>query len=126
MATSRRRILIVEDSATMRQLLAFALRRLANVEVVEARDGVDGLRKLMAEHFDVVLVDINMPVLDGLRLIQLIREEPGHSGLRIVVITTEGASADREKAMALGADAYLTKPVQAGDVLSIVKGLLSV
>jgi two-component system chemotaxis response regulator CheY len=71
-----------------------------------------------------VLVDINMPVLDGLRLIQLIREEPGHSGLRIVVITTEGASADREKAMALGADAYLTKPVQAGDVLSIVKGLL--
>jgi two-component system chemotaxis response regulator CheY len=124
MATSRRRILIVEDSATMRQLLAFALRRLPNVELVEARDGVDGLKKLMAEHFEVVLVDINMPVLDGLRLIQLIREEPGHSGLRIVVITTEGASADREKAMALGADAYLTKPVQAGDVLSIVKGLL--
>jgi two-component system chemotaxis response regulator CheY len=121
---SRRRILIVEDSATMRQLLAFALKRLPNVELIEARDGVDGLKKLMAEHFDVVLVDINMPVLDGLRLIQLIREEPGHSGLRIVVITTEGASADRDKAMALGADAYLTKPVQAGEVLSVVKGLL--
>jgi two-component system chemotaxis response regulator CheY len=121
---SRRRILIVEDSATMRQLLAFALRRLPNVEIAEARDGVDGLRKLMSEHFDLVLVDINMPVLDGLRLIQLIREEPGHSGLHVVVITTEGASADREKAMALGADAYLTKPVQAGEVLSIVKGLL--
>jgi two-component system, chemotaxis family, chemotaxis protein CheY len=121
---SRRRILIVEDSATMRQLLAFALRRLPNVEIVEARDGVDGLKRLMGDHFDVVLVDINMPVLDGLRLIQLIREEPGHSGLRIVVITTEGASADRDKAMALGADAYLTKPVQAGEVLSIVKGLL--
>jgi two-component system, chemotaxis family, chemotaxis protein CheY len=124
MATSRRRILIVEDSATMRQLLAFALRRLPNVELIEARDGVDGLKKLMGDHFDLVLVDINMPVLDGLRLIQLIREEPGHSGLRIVVITTEGASADRERAMALGADAYLTKPVQAGEVLSIVKGLL--
>ena len=123
MAT-RRRILIVEDSATMRQVLAFALRRLPDVEIVEARDGVDGLRKLMSDHFDTVLIDINMPVLDGLRLIQLIREEPGHSGLRIVVITTEGASADRERAMALGADAYLTKPVQAGEVLSIVKGLL--
>jgi two-component system chemotaxis response regulator CheY len=121
---SRQRILIVEDSATMRQLLAFALRRLPNVEIVEARDGVDGLKKLMGEHFELVLVDINMPVLDGLRLIQLIREEPGHSGLRIVVITTEGASADRDKAMALGADAYLTKPVQAGEVLSVVKGLL--
>ena len=122
--TTRRRILIVEDSATMRQVLAFALRRLPDVEIVEARDGVDGLRKLMSDHFDAVLIDINMPVLDGLRLIQLIREEPGHSGLRIVVITTEGASADRERAMALGADAYLTKPVQSGEVLSVVKGLL--
>jgi two-component system chemotaxis response regulator CheY len=122
---AKRRILIVEDSATMRQLLGFALKRLpGGATVVEARDGVDGLRKLMAEHFDLALVDINMPVLDGLRLIQMIREEPGHEGLRIVVITTEGASADRDKAMALGADAYLTKPVQAGEVLSVVKGLL--
>lgn len=121
---ANRRILIVEDSATMRQLLAFALKRLPAVTVVEAHDGLDGLRKLMAEHFDLALVDINMPVLDGLRLIQMIREEPGHQGLRIVVITTEGASADRDKAMALGADAYLTKPVQAGEVLSVAKGLL--
>jgi two-component system chemotaxis response regulator CheY len=121
---ANRRILIVEDSATMRQLLSFALKRLPGASVVEARDGVDGLRKLMGEHFDLALVDINMPVLDGLRLIQMIREEPGHEGLRIVVITTEGASADRDKAMALGADAYLTKPVQAGEVLSVVKGLL--
>ena len=121
---ANRRILIVEDSATMRQLLSFALKRMPGASVVEARDGVDGLRKLMSEHFDLALVDINMPVLDGLRLIQMVREEPGQEGLRIVVITTEGASADRDKAMALGADAYLTKPVQAGEVLSVVKGLL--
>ena len=121
---ANRRILIVEDSTTMRQLLSFALKRLPGASVVEARDGVDGLRKLMGEHFDLALVDINMPVLDGLRLIQMVREEPGQEGLRIVVITTEGATADRDKAMALGADAYLTKPVQAGEVLSVVKGLL--
>jgi two-component system chemotaxis response regulator CheY len=122
---ANRRILIVEDSSTMRQLLSFALKRLPGASIVEARDGVDGLRKLMGEHFDLALVDINMPVLDGLRLIQMVREEPGQERLRIVVITTEGASADRDKAMALGADAYLTKPVQAGEVLSVVKGLLS-
>lgn len=121
---AKRRILIVEDSDTMRRLLSFALKRLPGASIVEARDGVDGLRKLMGEHFDLALVDINMPVLDGLRLIQMIREEPGQEGLRIVVITTEGARADRDKALALGADAYLTKPVQAGEVLSIVKGLL--
>lgn len=122
---AKSRILIVEDSATMRQLLSFALKRLPGASIVEACDGVDGLRKLMGEHFDLALVDINMPVLDGLRLIQMVREEPGQEGLRIVVITTEGATADRDKAMALGADAYLTKPVQAGEVLSVVKGLLS-
>ena len=85
---------------------------------------MDGLRKLMADGFDLVLVDINMPVLDGLRLIQLIRQEPQQDELRIVVITTEGATADRDKAMELGADEYLTKPVQAGNVLSVAKGLL--
>ena len=120
----RHRILIVEDSATMRQLLAFALKRIPGAEITEAKDGVDGLRKLMADHFDLALVDINMPVLDGLRLIQLIRQEPQQDELRIVVITTEGATADRDKAMELGADEYLTKPVQAGNVLSVAKGLL--
>jgi two-component system chemotaxis response regulator CheY len=121
---ARHRILIVEDSATMRQLLAFALKRIPGAEITEAKDGVDGLRKLMADRYDLVLVDINMPVLDGLRLIQLIRQEPQQDELRIVVITTEGATADRDKAMALGADEYLTKPVQAGNVLAVAKGLL--
>ena len=121
---ARHRILIVDDSATMRQLLAFALKRIPGAEITEAKDGVDGLRKLMADRYDLVIVDINMPVLDGLRLIQLIRQEPQQDELRIVVITTEGATADRDKAMALGADEYLTKPVQAGNVLSVAKGLL--
>lgn len=123
---ARHRILIVEDSATMRQLIGFALKRIPGLEITEAKDGMDGLRQLMAAHYDLVVVDINMPVLDGLRLIQLIREEPEHNDVRIVVITTEGANADREKAMALGADAYLTKPVQAGEVLSVAKGLLRI
>ena len=60
----QRRILIVEDSPTMRQLLVFALRRLKNVEIVEAQDGMDGLRKVSNDHFDLALIDINMPVYD--------------------------------------------------------------
>jgi two-component system chemotaxis response regulator CheY len=121
---SRRRILIVEDSPTMRQLLAFALKRLKDAEVVEASDGMDGLRKVTSDHFDLALVDINMPVMDGLKLIHLIRDEESLKAMPIVVITTEGADEDRERAMALGADEYLTKPVQAGKVLAVVKGLL--
>jgi two-component system chemotaxis response regulator CheY len=121
---ARHRILIVEDSPTMRQLLVFALKRLQGVELVEARDGMDGLRKVTSDHYDLALVDINMPVMDGLKLIHLIRDEESLKGMPIVVITTEGAEEDRARALALGADEYLTKPVQANRVLAVVKGLL--
>ena len=120
----RQRILIVEDSPTMRQLLVFALRRLKDVEIVEANDGMDGLRKVSSDHFDLALIDINMPVMDGLKLISLIRGEDSLSSIPIVVITTEGATEDRERALALGANEYLTKPIQANRVLSVVKGLM--
>ena len=120
----KQRILIVEDSPTMRQLLVFALRRLKDVEIVEAQDGMDGLRKVSSDHYDLALVDINMPVMDGLKLISLIRNDENLSEIPIVVITTEGAKEDRERAMSLGANEYLTKPIQANRVLSVVQGLL--
>jgi two-component system chemotaxis response regulator CheY len=120
----RHRILIVEDSPTMRQLLAFALKRLKQVDVVEAQDGMDGLRKVTSDHFDLALVDINMPVMDGLKLISLIRGEETLQQMPIVVITTEGAEADRQRALALGANEYLTKPIQANRVLQVARDLL--
>ena len=122
----RHRILIVEDSPTMRQLLAFALKRIPGAEIVEARDGMDGLRKVTSDHYDLALVDINMPVMDGLKLIHLIREEESLKAMPIVVITTEGADEDRARALSLGADEYLTKPVQAPRVLAVAKALLKI
>lgn len=122
----RHRILIVEDSPTMRQLLVFALKRLKDVDLVEAQDGMDGLRKVTSDHFDLALVDINMPVMDGLKLISLIRGEESLKAMPIVVITTEGAREDRERALALGADEYLTKPIQAHRVLQVAKSLLKI
>jgi two-component system chemotaxis response regulator CheY len=121
---ARQRILIVEDSPTMRQLLVFALKRLKDVEIVEAQDGMDGLRKVSNDHFDLALVDINMPVMDGLKLISLIRSEDGLKEMPIIVITTEGAREDRDRALALGANEYLTKPIQANKVLRVAQGLL--
>ncbi|MGI9432268.1 MAG: response regulator [Myxococcota bacterium] len=120
----RYRVLIVEDSPTMRQLLVFALKRLKSVDVVEAQDGMDGLRKVTNDHFDLALVDINMPVMDGLKLISLIRGEDNLRQMPICVITTEGAQEDRDRALALGADEYLTKPIQANRVLKVAKSLL--
>lgn len=120
------RILIVDDSPTMRQLLAFAVKRLAGVEVQEAADGLDGYKKLAGGKFDLVLLDINMPVMDGLKLVSIIRGNPDYKNIPIVMVTTEGGKEDREKALSLGANAYITKPVQAPHVLSVVKELLKI
>jgi len=108
----------------MRQLLVFALRRLKEIEIVEAQDGMDGLRKVSSDHFDLALIDINMPVMDGLKLISLIRGDESLKEIPIVVITTEGANEDRRRALELGANEYLCKPIQANQVMAVVKGLL--
>ena len=85
---------------------------------------MDGLRKISSDHYDIALIDINMPVMDGLKLIRLIRDEESLKQIPIVVVTTEGADEDRERALALGANEYLTKPIQANRVLAVVKDLL--
>ena len=110
----------------MRQLVVFALGRISNLSVTEADDGVDGLRKLAAGKFDIILTDINMPIMDGLKLIQRVRMDATHKDTPIVVITTEGGREDRERALRLGANAYITKPIQAPRVMATVKELLRI
>jgi two-component system chemotaxis response regulator CheY len=119
------KILIIEDSPTMRQLISFALKRLQGVRVVEASDGVDGLKKLSSEKFDLILTDINMPIMDGLKLVSLVRNDANYRTTPIVVITTEGAQEDRERALALGANDYITKPIQANRILDLARSLLN-
>jgi two-component system chemotaxis response regulator CheY len=116
--------LIVEDSPMMRQLLVFALARVKHLRVVEADDGVDGLRKLSTSKFDVIITDINMPIMDGLKLVKRVRMDPMHKDTPILVISTESAQEDRQRALALGANAYITKPIQAPQVIAKVKELL--
>jgi len=118
--------LVVEDSPMMRQLLVFALSRVKNLRVTEADDGVDGLRKLAGNSYDIILTDINMPIMDGLKLVKRVRTDPVHKNTPIVVITTEGSDEDRQRAIALGANAYITKPIQAPQVIAKVKELLKI
>jgi two-component system chemotaxis response regulator CheY len=119
------KVLIVEDSPTMRQLIVFALKRLRGLTIVEANDGVDGLKKLSSDKFDLIFTDINMPIMDGLKLVSLVRNDPGYKQVPIVIITTEGANEDRERALALGANDYITKPIQTTQILDVARRLLS-
>ena len=121
---ARYRILVVEDSPTMRQLITFTLKRLKDVEIVEASDGVDGLKKIAGGKFDIIFTDINMPIMDGLKLVSLVRNDPANKNVPIVVITTEGGQEDRDRALALGANSYITKPIQAANLLTIADQLL--
>ena len=122
---AKKRVLIVEDSPTMRQLIKFALKRMPGLDVAEASDGVDALKKLPAGEFDLMLTDINMPIMDGLKLISLMRNNPRYKDIPVVVITTEGGKEDRERGLALGAKAYITKPIQAANLLKVVREILA-
>ena len=117
-------LLVVEDSPTMRQLIAFTLRRLEGCRILEAVDGVDALKKMTTDRVDLVITDINMPMMDGLKLVSHIRGNPRTKKLPIVIVTTEGADADRKRGLALGADAYIAKPIQPSDLLKTVTTLL--
>lgn len=112
--------LIVEDSPTMRQLITFALKRIQKAKVVEATDGVDALKKMVGQNFDMLFVDINMPIMDGLKFVSLVRADPTKKDVPIIMITTEGAEEDRKRALSLGASAYLTKPILIQELLQIV------
>ena len=118
-------ILVVEDSPTMRQLISFAMKRIPNSRVIEATDGVDALKKLSSDKIDLILADINMPVMDGLKLVSLVRGNPAFKDIPIIMVTTEGAEEDRKRAIAIGANAYLPKPIQTQALLKLVTAYLS-
>ena len=118
------KVLIVDDSPTMRQLIIFALQRLPGLQITEAGDGVEALKQLSGEKYDLLLTDINMPMMDGLKLVSLIRNDTLYRKLPIVVITTEDSDMTRERAIATGADEYITKPLQTTRLIEVVRRLL--
>ena len=118
--------LVVEDSPPMRKMIVFALSRVRELDVVEADDGVDALRRIAATKFDIIITDINMPILDGLKLVKRLRADESYMHVPIIIITTEGAAEDRQRALALGANAYITKPIQAPQVIKLVKETLGI
>ena len=119
------KFLVVEDSPTMRQLIAFSLKRFRNAQVIEAVDGVDALKILAGpEKIDLILTDINMPVMDGLKLVSLVRQNAELRDIPIIIITTEGAEEDRERGLALGANAYICKPIQSSHLIKTISDLL--
>jgi two-component system, chemotaxis family, chemotaxis protein CheY len=118
-----KRILAVDDSATMRQLVKMTLSR-AGYEIVEAEDGSKGLEKASAETFDLVLSDINMPVMTGIELLRSLRKLPQYKFTPIVLVTTESQPEKKQEGKAAGATGWIVKPFEPEQLLAVVTKVL--
>ena len=107
----------------MRQLIKMVLVKHMACQIVEAQDGLDALAKLKDGVFDLIVTDVNMPRLDGLGFVKAAREDL-KSTVPIIIVTTKGAEADRDKGLQLGANAYLTKPINGAQVVKTVSDLI--
>lgn len=107
----KKKILVVDDSETMRLFIIFHLIKMfPGVEIVEAVNGYDALEKLRLYEVDLILTDMNMPKLGGAEVIRTVRNV-FNKAVPIIIITTRGESLDREQGLAMGANGYITKPI---------------
>jgi two-component system chemotaxis response regulator CheY len=114
---SRPRILVVDDSSLVRLYCRDILER-AGFEVEQAINGIEAVEKVLAQAFDLVIVDVNMPRMDGLSFVRTLRTSPGAAAaLPALIITTEAGIQDREDAREAGANFYLVKPVSEAALL---------
>jgi two-component system chemotaxis response regulator CheY len=105
-----KKILVTEDSSTMRSLLVSTIESLEGYQIVEAASGFEALRLLPREKVDLIITDINMPDINGLELISYVRNNPNYKDIPLFIISTESSEKDMEKGLALGANEYLVKP----------------
>lgn len=113
-------ILTVDDSASIRQMVSFTLKG-AGYDVTEAVDGQDALEKASRKAFNLVLTDINMPRMDGLRLLEKLREISQYKTIPILMLTTESGDEMKAKGRAAGATGWLVKPFNPESLLEVIK-----
>lgn len=119
-ALSGKHILVVDDSALMRMLISVTMKKfMREVTVTEAVNGVDAITKMQNQDFDLILTDMVMPEMDGLRMIREIRGTMNKT-VPIVFVTTKGEEGERELGLSLGADSYITKPVNPHELIGTV------
>jgi len=118
-----KKVLVVDDSALIHQMYKMVLMRY-KCAIVDALDGQDGLDKL-AKNTDIslVLLDINMPVMNGLDFIKKVKEAGTYNHIPIIIVSTEGKEEDTMKALSLGAKGYVKKPFQPSDLHALIEKL---
>ena len=119
------KLLIVDDSTMLRDMLNYALNEGGYTDVTEAVDGVDGLEKAKATTYDLIITDVNMPNMDGLTLIDELRKLPAYASRPILVLTTERSDEMKAKGKAAGATGWIVKPFVPEQLLKAANIVLS-
>ena len=119
------KILIVDDSATIRKMVRSSLRQLADAEFVEAGNGLEAIEQIALGPVALIILDLNMPDMHGVDVLKFLRRHQGWSDVPVVVLTTRGDEASRDTAMEAGATEYLTKPFAPQVLLEAARTLLA-
>jgi two-component system cell cycle response regulator DivK len=119
----RKRILVIEDQKDLRGILHDLLTG-SGYDVTEAADGRDGVAKAQSDRPDLILMDIQLPVLDGYEATRQIKADPNLKATPIIAISSFAMKGDEQKARASGCDAYVTKPYSPLQLLGVIRGVL--
>ena len=120
-----RRLLIVDDSKVMRDMVAACLRPIGEITFEFAGSGLEAIERLALASYELVVLDLNMPDVGGIEVIEFIRSQDKLRALPILVVTTRGDDASRTRVLEAGASGFLAKPFQPEQILAEVRGLLA-
>jgi two-component system chemotaxis response regulator CheY len=119
-----RKVLVVDDSETIRQQVGRALEQ-AGFSVIEAGDGIEGLDRVAQHQFSMVILDVNMPRLNGLDLLERLKGDPKTADVPVLMLTTEAHQTLMDRAKKAGAKGWVIKPVKMEHLISAVNKLAS-
>ena len=117
-------ILVVDDSKVIRDMIVACLRGIAGASFVHAASGLEAIERLSMERFDLVVLDLNMPDIGGIEVLEFVRGQDALESVPIVVVTTRGDESSKSSAIEAGADRFITKPFTPEQILAEARGLL--
>ena len=120
-----KRILVVDDSPTIRRMMIASLKGLRGVQFDEAENGLAAIERLALAPVNLLFLDLNMPDIHGLEVIEFVRGHQAYSAIPICVVTTRGDEESRVQALRLGADVYLTKPFTPQEIVAQAEKFLA-
>ncbi|HEX6767142.1 MAG TPA: response regulator [Polyangiaceae bacterium] len=117
-------VLVVDDSKVIRDMVTACLRPNPTLAITHASSGLEAIEQLSLRHFDIVVLDLNMPDIGGVEVLEFVRGQDKLRALPIIIVTTRGDESSRTQALAAGATRYLTKPFTPEAILGEVNSLL--